>query len=446
MITTTFPTEFLWGTATASFQIEGAVHEGGRGESIWDRFAAMPGHIVTGESGEPACDSYHRYADDIALMRDLGLTAYRFSTAWPRIIPDGTGSINTAGLDYYDRLVDGLLEAGIAPFVTLYHWDLPQALQDRGGWAERGTVDAFLRYVDATVTRLGDRVTHWMTHNEPWVVAFAGHEEGRHAPGVRDRAVALQVAHNVLVSHGAAVPLIRQRCPNAQVGIVLNFTPGYPATDSAADDTATRLHNARSNRWFLDPIMGRGYPQEAWDYYGNATPRVAPGDLEAIAASLDVLGVNYYTRAVCHDPADGEGGCVLNQRDAAKVTARDWEIFPQGLSDLLTWLRRDYGLTRLYITENGAAYDDVLAPDGQVHDPARIDYLRQHLAALLGAIEGGIPVEGYFCWSLMDNFEWAFGTSSRFGLAYTDYPTQRRILKDSGAWYGRVARANALTD
>ncbi len=446
MVMTTFPAGFHWGAATASFQIEGAINEDGRGESIWDRFAATPGAIITGESGEPACESYHRYADDIALMRDLGLTAYRFSTAWPRIIPNGTGAINPAGLDYYDRVVDRLLDAGIAPFVTLYHWDLPQALQDRGGWVERATADAFLRYVDVTVTRLGDRVTHWTTHNEPWVVAFVGHEEGRHAPGVRDRAVALQVAHNVLVSHGAAAPLIRQRCPHAQVGIVLNFTPGYPATDSAADDTATRLHNARSNRWFLDPLMGRGYPQEAWDYYGTAAPRVALGDLEAIAAPLDFLGVNYYTRAVCHDPAGGEGERVLNQRDATRVTARDWEIFPQGLSDLLSWLREDYGLARLYITENGAAYDDVLDPDGHVHDPARTDYLRQHLTALLEEIEDDVPVEGYFCWSLMDNFEWAFGTSSRFGLAYTDFATQQRILKDSGAWYGRVARANRLTD
>jgi beta-glucosidase len=441
-----FPDGFVWGTATASFQIEGAIHDDGRGESIWDRFAATPGAIQTGETGEPACESYHRYPDDIALMHAMHLNAYRFSTAWPRIVPDGSGAINTAGLDYYDRLVDALLEAHITPFITLYHWDLPQALQDRGGWANRATIDAFVRYADVVVSRLGDRVKQWITHNEPWCVSILSHEIGEHAPGLHDRALALHVAHNVLLSHGAAAPLIRQRCPNAQVGIVLNFTPGYPATDSAADDTATRLHNARSNRWFLDPIMGRGYPQEAWDYYGNAVPRIAPGDLEAIAAPLDVLGVNYYTRAVCHDPAGGEGGRVLNQRDAAKVTARDWEIFPQGLSDLLTWLRRDYGLPRLYITENGAAYDDVLAPDERVHDPARIDYLRQHLAALLGAIEGGIPVEGYFCWSLMDNLEWAFGTSSRFGLAYTDYPTQRRILKDSGAWYGRVARANALTD
>jgi beta-glucosidase len=446
MTTTTFPAGFLWGTATASFQIEGAIREDGRGESIWDRFAATAGNILTGESGEPACDSYHRYADDIAIMRDLGLTAYRFSTAWPRIIPDGSRAVNPAGLDYYDRVVDALLEAGIAPFVTLYHWDLPQALQDRGGWAERATVDAFVRYVDVTVSRLGDRVKQWMTHNEPWVVAFVGHEEGRHAPGVRDRVVALRVAHNVLLSHGASLPVIRQRCPDAQVGIVLNFTPGYPATDSEADHAATRLHNARVNRWFLDPITGRGYPQEARDFYGSLVPHVMPRDLEMIAAPLDFLGVNYYTRAVCHDPAGGEGGRILNRRDPAHVTARDWEIFPQGLSDLLTWLHRDYGWPRLYVTENGAAYDDVIAPDGHVHDPARIDYLRRHLTAVLRTIEAGVPVQGYFCWTLMDNFEWALGTSSRFGLAYTDFATQRRISKDSGAWFGRVTRANALVE
>jgi beta-glucosidase len=443
---TTFPDRFAWGTATASFQIEGAIHEDGRGESIWDRFAATPGKIRTGEVGEPACDSYHRYPDDIAIMRELALTAYRFSTAWPRIMPAGSGAVNAAGLDYYDRVVDALLEAGIVPFITLYHWDLPQALQERGGWANRAIVDAFVRYADLVVSRLGDRVKHWMTHNEPWCVSILSHELGEHAPGLHDRAVALQVAHNVLLSHGAAVPVIRQCCPDAHVGIVLNFTPGYPATDSDADQAATRLHNARVNRWFLDPITRRGYPQEAWDYYGNAVPQVSPADLEMIAAPLDYLGVNYYTRAVCHNPASGEGGRVLNRRDPARVTARDWEIFPQGLSDLLTWLHRDYGWPRLYITENGAASDDVIAPDGKVHDPARIEYLRQHLTEILRAIEAGIPVQGYFCWTLMDNFEWAQGTSSRFGLAYTDFATQRRIIKDSGAWFGRVTRANALVE
>ena len=441
-----FPDEFVWGTATASFQIEGAIHEDGRGESIWDRFAATPGKIVTGEIGEPACDSYHRYRDDIALMREMGLGAYRFSIAWPRIVPDGAGAINPAGLDYYDRVVDALLEARIVPFVTLYHWDLPQALQDRGGWANRATVDAFVCYADAVVSRLGDRVKRWATHNEPWCVSILSHELGEHAPGLRDRKVALQVAHHVLLSHGAAVPVIRQHCPDGQAGIVLNFEPAYPATDSDADQVAARLHHARFNLWFLDPIMGRGYPQDAWDHYGAAVPQIQAGDLKTIAAPLDFLGVNNYTRAVCHDPAGGDGQRVLNRRDPTNVTARGWEVFPQGLYDLLTWLGRDYAFARLFVTENGAAYDDVVSADGSVHDPLRIAYLRQHLAAVRRAIDARVPVQGYFCWSLMDNFEWACGTSSRFGLAYTDFTTQRRTIKDSGYWYGRVARANALVD
>lgn len=446
MDTMVFPQGFLWGTATASFQIEGATTEDGRGESIWDRFAATPGKIATGETGDPACDSYHRYPDDIALMRAMNLNAYRFSIAWPRIIPDGSGAVNPKGLDYYDRVVDALLEANIAPFVTLYHWDLPQALQDRGGWAERSTVDAFVRYADVVVARLGDRVTRWATHNEPWCVSILSNEMGEHAPGLHDRKIALQVAHHLLLSHGAAVPAIRARCPDGQAGIVLNFSPAYPAMDSEADRAAARVHHARFNLWFLDPITGRGYPPDAWDGYGADVPLVQDGDMETMATPIDFLGVNYYTRVVCHDPGGGEGHPVLNRRDPSNVTARGWEIFPQGLYDLLTWLHRDYGFARLYVTENGAAYDDVVADDGHIHDPLRREYIAQHLAAVHRAIEAGAPVGGYFCWSLLDNFEWACGTSSRFGLAYTDFSTQQRTLKDSGHWYGRVARANALVD
>jgi len=442
---TSFPEGFYWGTATASFQIEGATREEGRGESIWDRFAATPGMIKTGETGDPACDSYHRYLEDVALMCELGLNAYRLSTAWPRIIPDGTGPINQAGLDYYDRLVDALLNASIVPFVTLYHWDLPQALQDRGGWASRATIDAYVRYVDTVVSRLGDRVKHWMTHNEPACTAFLGHESGQHAPGLHDRALALQVAHHLLVSHGAAVPVIRERCPGAQVGIALNLYPAYAATDTDADSAAARLASARQNRWFLDPLAGRAYPQVAVDYYGDAMPLTQPEDFATIAAPLDFLGVNYYSRIVCHDPAGGDGHRVLHQRDAARVTERDWEVYPQGLLDLLTWLAREYAFPRLFITENGAAYADVVTADGSVHDAQRQAYLSEHLAMALQAIAAGVPLRGYFCWSLMDNFEWAFGTSSRFGLCYTDFATQQRLVKDSGRWFGQVARANALT-
>jgi beta-glucosidase len=444
-MTQQFPPDFAWGTATASFQIEGATREDGRGESIWDRYADTPGKISTGETGDPACDSYHRYTDDIAVMRALNANAYRFSTAWPRIIPDGDGAVNPAGLDYYDRVVDALLADGITPYVTLYHWDLPQALQDKGGWANRATIDAFARYTDVTVSRLGDRVKQWATFNEPWCISILSNFIGEHAPGLHDRKTALLVAHHVLVAHGTAVPIIRDRCQDASVGIVLNFEPAYPATDSEADARATRLHHDHFNRWFLDPVMGRGYPQEGWQAYGADAPAISPGDMDTVSAPIDFLGVNYYSRQVCHDPASS-GGRILNQRDETAVSARGWEIFPQGLYDLLTWLHRDYALARIVVTENGMACHDTLTADGQVHDPERIAFIKAHLAMVLKAIDAGVPVRGYFCWTLMDNFEWACGTSSRFGLAYTRFETQQRILKDSGVWYARCAQANALVD
>ncbi len=444
-----FPEGFYWGTATASFQIEGATREGGRGESIWDRFASEPGNILTGETGDPACYSYRLYPRDIEVMEALGVNAYRFSIAWPRVIPDGDGDVNPAGLDYYDRVVDALLEAGIVPFATLYHWDLPQALQDKGGWAKRETIEAYVRYVDIVTAQLGDRVKFWMTHNEPRCVSLLGHLTGEHAPGLHDQALALQVAHNVLVSHGAAVPVIRGHAAGAKVGIVIDFSPAYPATDTEADRRATELHDQKYNRWFLDPIVGRGYPQLAWKDYGDDVPEVLPADLERMAPPLDFLGINYYSRRVCHDPAPqtgvaSQGGKVLYERDDDNVSDRNWEIYPQGLYDLLTRLDHDYDFETLYVTENGASYKDEVSEDGRIHDPKRIDFVRQHLEVMLEAIEKGVPLKGYFYWTLADNFEWAFGTSSRFGLAYTQFDTLERILKDSGHWYGHVTRANAL--
>ncbi len=444
-MTTQFPKDFFWGTATASFQIEGATREDGRGESIWDRFAATPGHILTGETGDPACNSYHRYLDDIEIMRQLGVNAYRFSTAWPRIIPDGAGPINSAGLDYYDRVVDALLTAGITPFVTLYHWDLPQALQELGGWANRATIEAYVRYAGIVASRLGDRVKRWATHNEPWCISILSHEIGLHAPGLQNRKIALQVAHNVLVSHGQAVPVIREGCPDAEVGIVLNFEPGYPATRSEADRIATELHDAQFNRWFLDPITGRGYPQAAWEHYGQDVPDILADDLDTIAVPLDYLGINYYTRKICHDPTGSQGHKIINQPNPVNLMARGWEVFPQGLSDLINWLHRDYGFPKLYVTENGATYDDVVW-EGQVHDLTRIDYIKKHVAVFPELIDAGVPLKGYFCWSLLDNFEWATGTRDRFGLVYTDFATQERRLKDSGRWFGRLTRANAVVE
>lgn len=443
-MTQAFPQGFYWGTATAAFQVEGATREDGRGESIWDRFAATPGKILTGETGDPACDSYHRYPEDITLMQTLGLNAYRFSIAWSRVIPDGSGAINQKGLDYYSSVVDTLLAAGITPFVTLYHWDLPQALQDRGGWANRATIDAFLRYSEIVVRHLGDRVKNWMTFNEPWCVSILSHAIGEHAPGLRDMKTALQVAHNVLVSHGKVVPVIRQNSPGAKVGIVLNFNPAYPATDTEADHAAAHMEHAKFNLWFVDPISGRGYPQDAWKSYGASVPEIAAGDMEGMTVPLDFLGVNYYSRMIVHDPAGGVGK-VINRRNPVNMMARGWENCPQALVELLNWLNKDYHFPSLIITENGATFDDVVWED-HVHDLARIEYLHDHIGVLPGLIEAGVPLKGYFCWSLLDNFEWAAGTRDRFGLVYTDFATQRRIIKDSGYWYARVVKANSLVD
>jgi beta-glucosidase len=334
----------------------------------------------------------------------------------------------------------------VRPFITLYHWDLPQALQDKGGWANRATLDAYVRFVDSVVKRLGDRAKDWMTHNEPWCVSILSNEIGEHAPGNHDRKLALQIAHNLLVSHGMAVPVIRQRCPDGEVGIALNMNPSYPATDSEADQVLARQAHARFNLWFLDPIAGRGYPLDAWEGYGADVPQIQPGDMQTIAAPIDFLGINFYSRSVEHDPKGGEGSRVLNIRSETHQTDRNWEIYPQALYDLLVGIRMGYNFNNIYLTENGASYHDVVSPDGKIHDALRIGYLHSHISTLLCTIEAGVPVRGYFCWSLMDNFEWTFGTSSRFGLAYTDFETQKRTLKASGIWYGKVAHANALPD
>jgi beta-glucosidase len=444
-----FPDGFLWGAATAAYQIEGAVDEDGRSPSIWDTFSHTPGKVLGGDTGDVACDHYHRWQGDIGLMRELGLGAYRFSVAWPRVMPGGTGPVNERGLDWYDRLVDGLLAAGITPFVTLYHWDLPQALQDRGGWGNRATVDAFVAYAEAVARRLGDRVQHWITHNEPWVVAFLGNLMGIHAPGLQDRRLALQVAHHLLLSHGRAVPALRAAGAR-EVGITLNMAPGRPLAPGTDDDAAARRFEGFMNRWFLDPLFRGGYPEDMVALYGGP-PAMEAGDLAAIAAPTDFLGVNYYTPATVHAvPPEtnplGFAGRTPEESVAAgyEVTEMGWAVDPTGLSELLTDIWRDYTLPgALYITENGAAFDDRLV-DGAVDDPRRIAYLHGHLAAARQVIEAGVPLRGYFAWSLLDNFEWSFGYSKRFGLVYTDYATQARIPKASARWYSRVSAANGL--
>ncbi len=443
-----FPEGFLWGAATAAYQIEGAAAEDGRGPSIWDTFSHTPGAVHGGDTGDVACDHYHRWPLDLQLMREMGLGAYRFSVAWPRVLPQGTGQVNQAGLDFYDRLVDALLESGITPFVTLYHWDLPQALQDRGGWASRDTAQAFAAYAEAVVRRLGDRVRHWITHNEPWVVAFPSHYEGRHAPGLRDLGVALAVAHNLLLSHGLAVPVLRAGSPGAEVGITLNFSPARPASPSPEDAEAARRFDDALNHWFLDPVFGRGYPEGLVRIYGERMPPIAPGDMETIAAPLDFLGVNYYFPAIVRavpaavEPA-GAAQLAPDELVAAghTLTAMGWPVVPEALRDLLVHIHARCAPRAIYITENGAAFRDEPV-DGAVDDPRRIAYLREHIAAAREAIDVGMPLRGYFVWSLLDNFEWAHGYSRRFGLVYVDYTTQRRIPKASADWYRRVIAAN----
>ena len=450
MASSRFPDDFLWGSATASYQIEGAVTEDERGPSIWDTFSHTPGKTHNGDTGDVACDHYHRFADDVTLMQQLGLQAYRFSVAWPRVIPHGFGQVNERGLDFYDRLVDALLAANITPFVTLYHWDLPQALQDKGGWADRATVDAFVEYTDAVVSRLGDRVTHWITHNEPQVVAFVGNFDGRHAPGIRDPRTALQVAHNLLLSHGHAVPVLRSARPGAEVGITLNLSPMHPASDSDADRAAANRLDMAYNRWFLDPVFGRGYPQELVELYGDMLPAGASDELTIAATPLDFVGVNYYFPQSVQAAPQSEHPLALRLLGRAdhlaagrEVTAMGWPIVPEAFAETLQRVHADYNPKAIYVTENGAAFDDTLE-DGAVHDAQRIAYLRSHLAAACTALDGGVPLRGYFLWSLLDNFEWAYGYEKRFGIVYVDYPTQERVLKDSAKWYQQVVADNAL--
>ncbi|SMB84760.1 GH1 family beta-glucosidase [Deinococcus hopiensis] len=423
-----FPSNFLWGTATASFQIEGAAHEDGRLPSIWDTFCAEPGRISDGSNGDVACDHYHRWEQDLDLIQSLGLSAYRFSIAWPRIIPTGTGAINEAGLDFYDRLVDGLIARGIQPHVTLYHWDLPQTLQDRGGWENRDTAYAFADYAAVVAARLGDRVKSYATFNEPWCVSILSNEIGHHAPGKQDRKAALAVAHHLHLAHGLALSRLRALNLTSQLGIVLNLTPAYPATDNEADRTAATLADGKGNRWFLDPILKGQYPHDIWEHYGaEVLPNVLPGDLELASQPIDFLGVNYYSRAFV-----SAGGKTLPE--GTEYTDMGWEVYPEGLRDLLVRLHRDYQLPDLYITENGAAYPDVVSEDGQVHDGERTQYLQRHFQSALDAVQAGVPLKGYFVWSLLDNFEWAFGYSKRFGIVHVDYATQKRTVKDSALW------------
>ncbi|HWJ30749.1 MAG TPA: GH1 family beta-glucosidase [Gaiellaceae bacterium] len=429
-----FPADFVWGTATASYQIEGAANEDGRGESVWDRFCATPGKVRNGDNGAIACDFYHRYRDDIALMRELGIDAFRFSIAWPRVIPGGRGPVNAKGLDFYDRLIDELIGNGITPYVTLFHWDTPQSLEDEGGWPVRSTVDAFGAYVEAVAGRLGDRVSHWITHNEPWVVSWVGHGWGHHAPGRTSEADALATAHHLLLSHGRAVQILRELSPGAEVGITLNLDYAYAAGDDEGDEAAAAWVDGFHNRWFLDPIFKGAYPQDMLDAWRDVLPNIEDGDLETIAAPIDFLGVNNYTSPLVAADTDGSRSRIVHRGDV-DLTDMGWEVVPDGLRDLLLRLARDYSPKAIYGTENGAAYPDVRSHDGSVGDPERQAYFEGYIGAAAEACASGVPLKGYFAWSLLDNFEWAWGYWKRFGLVYVDYATLERVPKGSFYWY-----------
>jgi beta-glucosidase len=430
--TSSFPTDFIWGAATASYQIEGAAQEDGRGESVWDRFCATPGKVRAGDTGTVACDFYHRYRDDVKLMRELGLDAFRFSIAWPRVLPSGRGAVNEKGLDFYDRLVDELLANEIEPFATLFHWDTPQTLEDAGGWPERATAEAFAEYAEVVAGRLGDRVRHWITHNEPWVHAWIGYAHGIHAPGRTSETDAVAAAHHLLLSHGWAVDAIRRAVSDAQVGITLNLAHVYPATDTPEDEAAAYRVDGEGNRWFLDPIFRGSYPADLLERNEIVAPFVQDGDFDAISAPLDFLGVNNYFRFVVS--AGAEGPRMVGNPEA-QHTDMGWEVYPDGLYRLLVGVARDYAPPAIYVTENGAAFGDTRVHDGRVHDPERTSYLETYIGAVGKAVAEGAPVKGYFVWSMLDNFEWAEGYSKRFGIVYIDYPTLERVPKDSFYWY-----------
>jgi beta-glucosidase len=445
-----FPPNFAWGTATSSYQIEGAVHEDGRGTSIWDTFSHTPGRVVDGTNGDVACDHYHRWADDVDLIASYGLNTHRFSIAWPRIQPDGRGAPNQRGLDFYRRLVVRLVEKGIRPAATLFHWDLPQALQDDGGWQNRETVLRFAEYASIVYDALGDGVAWWITHNEPWCTAALGHRIGIHAPGITDAGAELRVAHHVLLSHGLAVEAYRASGMTAPIGIALNLYPTYPQDETEADRAAAALSDGYTNRWYLDPIFRGAYPQDMLRFFGARwrLDWIGEGDLARIKQPIDFLGVNYYMRRVVRAPRDGDAAefAWAHRGNADGVPTSDigWEMTPETFLDLLIRLKTDYGSPPIFVTENGCALNDVVTDDGAVHDPRRLEFYRTHLAAVEKALAKGVDIRGYLAWSLMDNFEWAAGYGPRFGITYVDYATQRRIPKDSARWFAEVARRNGL--
>ncbi|MEI7847877.1 MAG: GH1 family beta-glucosidase [Chloroflexota bacterium] len=434
-----FPTNFTWGAATASYQIEGAWNEDGKGESIWDRFSHTPRKVTNGDTGDIACDHYHRYPEDIALMRQLGLKAYRFSVSWPRVLPQGFGKVNPAGLGFYDRLVDALLGANIQPFITLHHWDYPQTLYERGGWINRENLPYFADYAAMMVKYLGDRIESWTTFNEPSVIAYNGYFDGEHAPGVKgDWKTAAQVIHNLILAHGLAAQAIRGVNPALQVGIVLSQWGIDPASDNPVDIAAANLAWNSRETAFLHPIFRGHYHPAMVEAFDNKMPEIKSGDMALIAQKLDFLGINSYSRSVIG--ANGQ----ISPIPGSEYTAMGWEVCAPAFRRMLNRLNQDYNLPPIYITENGSAFNDTITEDGKIHDARRLDYLRQHFNQVRLAMQDGVDIRGYFVWSLLDNFEWAHGFGKRFGMIHVDFETQKRTIKDSGQWYRQVIANNSV--
>lgn len=439
------PGPFLFGAATAAYQIEGAPKADGKGESIWDRFTHVPGVISDASTGDVACDHYHRWPQDIRLMRELGLGAYRFSLAWARIQPSGAGKAHAAGIDFYKRLIDGLTEAGITPFLTLYHWDLPQALQDKGGWYNRDTAYRFADYADLVSNALSDRIRHWTTLNEPWTFCWSGHATGEDAPGLKDGAKGgLAASHHALLAHGLAVPAIRANAGGADIGIVLDLNTVTAASDKAADQAAAKNFEDAQNRWFLDAVFKGHYPQSMLDLCRGLLPEIRSDDNAIIAAPLDYLGVNIYRRSIMAAGAELPPLNFARVNPPGRYSAVDYEVWPQSIEDVLLYVHEQYGPKAIYISENGfATRPERATPDGAIRDIQRAEYHIDHLDHMAHAMRRGVPVKGYFAWTLMDNFEWAYGYSTPFGLAHVDFVTQARRIKFSGEVYATIARGNA---
>ncbi len=438
-----FPDRFLWGAATSAYQIEGSPLADGAGPSIWERFSHTPGNVVNNDTGDVATDHYHRYAADVDLMHELGLTSYRFSIAWGRILPQGTGRVNAAGIAFYDRLIDALLSKHIAPLVTLYHWDLPEALDARGGWLNRDIADWFAEYADVAFRAFDDRVPKWVTLNEPWVVMDGGYVSGGLAPGHRDIGKAPIVTHNLLRAHGSAVQAYRASGKH-EIGLVVNLEPKYPASDSVEDLAATSRADAYMNRQYLDPVFLGEYPAELIETYGDAMPDIPASDWALIQTPFDFLGINYYSRNVIRDAPDAPPLYAARVRQSAHVhTEMDWEVFPAALTRVLVWIKDRYGNRPMYITENGAAFHDAAhSIDGHINDPLRVSYFREHLRAAHDAIAQGVDLRGYFAWSLLDNFEWSYGYGKRFGIVHVDFDTLERTPKSSARYYSEVIRSH----